>query len=146
MSISNNRLSFHLWWKENLVKHRKVSNYYETDYGINNLAHSDKEIATQKMSSTQRKAFFILTSKTIVYRNTWLGNTIIIFIIQEIWKNAHVNLTVHITVINDYKGEFKIRSNIWHGAFAAKSLLASEANSESCQTAKMKLFAKIVKN
>ena len=33
MCISNNRPSFHLWWKENLVKHRKVSKYYETDCG-----------------------------------------------------------------------------------------------------------------
>ena len=31
MFISNNRPSFHLWWKENLVKHQKVSKYYETD-------------------------------------------------------------------------------------------------------------------
>ena len=31
MFISNNRTSFHLWWKENLVKHRKVSKYHETD-------------------------------------------------------------------------------------------------------------------
>ena len=31
MFISNNRPSFHLWWKENLVKDRKVSKYYETD-------------------------------------------------------------------------------------------------------------------
>ena len=31
MFISNNRPSFHLWWKENLVKHRKVWKYYETD-------------------------------------------------------------------------------------------------------------------
>ena len=23
---------FHLWWKENLVKHQKVSKYYENDY------------------------------------------------------------------------------------------------------------------
>ena len=30
--------------------------------------------------------------------------------------------------------------------FFRKSLLASEANSESCQTSKMELFAKIVKN
>ena len=29
--ISNNRPSLHLWWKENLVKHRKVSKYCETD-------------------------------------------------------------------------------------------------------------------
>ena len=62
-----------------------------------------------------RRLSYFYVSKTIAYRNTWLGNTIIIFIIQEIWKNAHVNLTVHITVINDYKDEFKIRSNIWDG-------------------------------
>ena len=29
--ISNNRASFHLWWKENLVKHQRVSKYYEND-------------------------------------------------------------------------------------------------------------------
>ena len=27
MFISNNRVSFHLWWKENLVKIQKVSKY-----------------------------------------------------------------------------------------------------------------------
>ena len=31
MFISNNRPSFLLWWKENLVKHWKVSTYYETN-------------------------------------------------------------------------------------------------------------------
>ena len=31
MFISNNRTSFYLWVKENLVKHRKVSKYYEID-------------------------------------------------------------------------------------------------------------------
>ena len=32
---SNNRASFHLWWKEKLVKHRRVWKYYETDCRIN---------------------------------------------------------------------------------------------------------------
>ena len=31
MFIGNNRASFHLWWKENLVKHQKVLKYYEND-------------------------------------------------------------------------------------------------------------------
>ena len=31
MFLSNNRPSFQLWWKENLLKHQKVSKYYETD-------------------------------------------------------------------------------------------------------------------
>ena len=29
MFINNNCASFHLWWMENLVKHQKVSEYYE---------------------------------------------------------------------------------------------------------------------
>ena len=49
-------------------------------------------------------------------------------------------------IINGYKGEFKTLSNIWDWAFSTKSLLALEVNSESCQTSKMELFAKIVKN
>ena len=31
MFISNNRASFHLSWKENLVKHQRVSKHYEND-------------------------------------------------------------------------------------------------------------------
>ena len=31
MFISNNCTLFHLWGEENLVKHRKVPKYYETD-------------------------------------------------------------------------------------------------------------------
>ena len=31
MLISNNCALFHLWWKKNLVKHQKVSKYYEND-------------------------------------------------------------------------------------------------------------------
>ena len=37
MFISNNRPSSHLWGKENLVKHRKVSKYNETDCRKNYL-------------------------------------------------------------------------------------------------------------
>ena len=35
--ITNNLVSFHLWWKENLVKYQKVSKFYENDcsYHIN---------------------------------------------------------------------------------------------------------------
>ena len=31
MFIINNCASFHLWWKENLVIHQRVSKYYEND-------------------------------------------------------------------------------------------------------------------
>ena len=34
MFISNSHASFHLWLKENLVKHQKVSKYYENDYDL----------------------------------------------------------------------------------------------------------------
>ena len=34
MFISNNRPSFYLWGKENLVKHQKVSKYYENNCGF----------------------------------------------------------------------------------------------------------------
>ena len=36
MFISNNRPSFHLWWKKHLAKHQKVSKYYETDLKVLN--------------------------------------------------------------------------------------------------------------
>ena len=32
--ISNSRPSCHFWWKENLVKHQKVSKYYENDCSL----------------------------------------------------------------------------------------------------------------
>ena len=34
MFISNDRVSFHLWWKEMLVKQQKVSKYYENNCSI----------------------------------------------------------------------------------------------------------------
>ena len=38
--------------------------------------------------------------KSIIYRSTWLGNTIIIFVIKQIcWTKGHVDLTVYYTDI-----------------------------------------------
>ena len=34
MFITNNHVSFHLWWKETCVKHQKVSKYHEYVWGI----------------------------------------------------------------------------------------------------------------
>ena len=31
MFITNKQALFHLWWKENLDKYQKVSNYYDHD-------------------------------------------------------------------------------------------------------------------
>ena len=32
MFISNNQALFHLWWKQNLVKHKKISKCYQNDF------------------------------------------------------------------------------------------------------------------
>ena len=40
MFISNNRASFHLWWKKNLVIHQKVLKYYENDCILVSLRYS----------------------------------------------------------------------------------------------------------
>ena len=37
MFISNNCASFHLWWKENLLKYQKVSKYYDSGCSLENL-------------------------------------------------------------------------------------------------------------
>ena len=34
MFITNNHASFHLWSKDNLVKHQKVSKYYDQEYSL----------------------------------------------------------------------------------------------------------------
>ena len=31
MFVTDNHDSFHFWWKENLIKHQKVSKYYDQD-------------------------------------------------------------------------------------------------------------------
>ena len=39
----------------------------------------------------------------MIYRNIWLGNTIIIVVIKQIcWKQGHVDLAVHSTDIYGY--------------------------------------------
>ena len=45
MFINNNRVSLHLWWKESLVKHQKVSKYYKNNY-LQNFLLIFKYLAT----------------------------------------------------------------------------------------------------
>ena len=54
MFVRNNRASFYLLWKENLLKHQKVSKYYEsgcrvfdTSYIINIHKYSMKKHNTE---------------------------------------------------------------------------------------------------
>ena len=47
MFITNNCASFHLWWKKNLVKHQKVSKYYENYcryYILYNFVHEKNDL------------------------------------------------------------------------------------------------------
>ena len=59
MFISNNGASFQLWWKENLVKHRKVSKYYETDCGFWWLMKSIETIKYVEVSAVVIPFVFI---------------------------------------------------------------------------------------
>ena len=55
--ISNNRALFHLWWKENLIKHQKVSKYYENDSSFSNSFHLQGRfpLISVKVSTSKRK-------------------------------------------------------------------------------------------
>ena len=82
---------------------------------------------------------FQLIRNTIVYRNTWLGNTTIIFVIKQIcWTQGHVDLTV-------------LNTDIWSNMFIKFSKQRKQffqnntkVNSRPCHTAKIKLFPQVV--
>ena len=50
MFTSNNRALFHWWWKENLVKHQKVSKYYENGCKSKNVEKHTQRIETKIFS------------------------------------------------------------------------------------------------
>ena len=58
MFITNNHPSFHLWRKENLLNHEKVSKYYEDDCRT-------KEIPSG--STSNRKVSAMLLLRNILY-------------------------------------------------------------------------------
>ena len=58
--MSNNRPSFHSWRRENLVKHKKVSKYYENDC-LQNLLLPFNSLLTAKFvrnSHTYARTYF----------------------------------------------------------------------------------------
>ena len=54
MFITSNRTSFHLWCKENLVKHEKVSKYWKM------IGDSENEICDQGLDSILHTALTFL--------------------------------------------------------------------------------------
>ena len=71
MFLSNNRPSFPLWWKQNLVKHQQVSKYYEKDCLQIFLFLFMSLLPTKfaKNSHIWIKIYFILIK--IVLKQTW---------------------------------------------------------------------------
>ena len=69
MFLSNNGPSFHLWWKENLVKHWEVSKYYETDCRLKSFLLSN----TLYVTLTFEEIFHLfLISKIWISLAKWL--------------------------------------------------------------------------
>ena len=82
--LLNNRQSFHLWRMENLVKHRKIPKYYETDCLQNFLLRYMFLIITNfvKDNHIQARIWFIFLKNLL--NQTWNAfNTKF----QHLWKN-----------------------------------------------------------
>ena len=71
MFISNNRPSFHLWWKKNLVKHWKVSKYYETNCLQNFLLLFMFLLTTKFVKNSDVPATILFLFIKIVLNQTW---------------------------------------------------------------------------
>ena len=100
MFVSNNHALFHLWWKENLVKHQKVSKYYENGCSFLHTAWNEMYLPGAKakfyLDSSHMQYYFpnhwsvqicsyfydnkILTLKALILKGS-LGNTD-----TEIWS------------------------------------------------------------
>ena len=93
MFISNNCPSFHLWWKENLVKHWKVSKYYKTNCRIKFMIVAPVKLLISEVSQ--------LTIK----RNTWhiqdflkaVGSNIrdLLFLMVLLLPLVHISIEIY---------------------------------------------------
>ena len=91
MFISNDCPSFHLWWKKNLVKHWKVSKYYETDYLENFLL----------------LFMFLLTSKFV--RNSHIEVRIFFIFLKNILKQTSNSFNTKFQPPwKDWKSSYKV--------------------------------------
>ena len=55
MFLSNNGTSFHLWWKDNLVKHQKVSRCYENDCRLHKFSRRTSAAWSKKSFQSVRE-------------------------------------------------------------------------------------------
>ena len=120
MLISNNRTSFHLWWKENLVKHWKVSKYYETDCLQNFLSLFMFLLTAKsvKKSHILARMFFIFLKK--VLKQTWNSFSTKFQPQWKDWKSSYqarqiLGLFCHLMALilgwNSVKG-FRVTKNV----------------------------------
>ena len=92
MFITNNRPLFHLWWKEDLVKHQQVLNNYENDSLQNFVLVFISLIPTKfvKNSHIWAKIYFIFLEN--VLKQTWNSfNTNF----QDQWKSWNSSYQVN---------------------------------------------------
>ena len=94
MFISNNRASFHLWWKENLVKHQRVSKYYENDCC---LVSRGCMVSTSSWVQILLRTIFYLARKNLCSK--WIMNIIYIYHICHI-SYSNIYIYIYIYIIN----------------------------------------------
>ena len=112
MFISNNGPSFPFWLKENLVKHREVSKYYETD------CRNQQEISGWRFLLWFEK----LNSRTWQrWRNKRKINKYLANIANKVWQNS-----------NAFE-KFKIKMKTYKKPLNCPDLLVQKCNNEIWQ-------------
>ena len=97
MFISNNRPSFHLWWKENLVKHQKVSKCCKTDCLQNFLL-----------------LFMYLWTTKFVKNNHIKSRIFFVFLknaLKQTWNSLNTKFQPH---WKDWKSSYQVRQIAGH--------------------------------
>ena len=89
MFINNNRVLFHLWWKENLSKHQKVSRYYERGCPKNFLwlFMSLLTAPIDKNSHIQARIYIIFIKKFL--KQTWKSFNTNFWPQSKNWKSSY---------------------------------------------------------
>ena len=111
MFISNNRASFFLWWKENLVKHQKVSKYYENDH-----SYKAKVINTCGMWVFWKckRPNSIFSTLLPAYKKNYSSQNVLISVTKKLRKNlddtflVRVDRLIHIRLLTVYHQNYQL--------------------------------------